>query len=186
MPCYQDCNVILRVAINQLYFLTSHAGSDGHVTMLWPIRCALMSWMNLLGKKMIQLQQCFFLSLPLSSHLKYSACVGWRKGEAGKKSHLPLLRTEHMLTRDELKREKHGSQMTATLAHHPCMPKVTISHYMIKIKFLINLNQLLSWGGGASVQFSTNNHTFYGRVSLPSPGQIVSMSSTNSQQWPKH
>lgn len=182
MPSYPDCNVILRVAINQLYFLTSHAGSDGHVTMLWPIRYALMSWMNLLGKKMIQLQQCFFLSLPLSSHLKYSACVGWQKREAGKKSHLPLLRTEHMLTRDELKREKHVSQMTAKLAHHPCMPKVTISHYIIKIKFLIHLNQLLSRGGGGSVQFSTNNHTFYGRVSLPSPGQIVPMSSTNSQQ----
>lgn len=87
-----------------------------------------------------------------------------------------------MLTRDELKREKHVSQMTAKLAHHPCMPKVTISHYIIKIKFLIHLNQLLSRGGGGSVQFSTNNHTFYGRVSLPSPGQIVPMSSTNSQQ----
>lgn len=124
---------------------------------------------NLSGKKMIQLQQCFFLSLPLSSHLKDSACAGWWNREAGKKSHLALLRLRVRANNGRAEREKHGSQMTAKLTCHPCMPKVTISPYIIKIKFLIHLSQLLSWGGeglcySSHVQFFTDNYTLYGTV----------------------
>jgi len=126
--------------VQQLHFLTSLAGRDGHVTTFGPMRWH--GWI-IHKRKIIQLKQRFSSFPLLSSCLKYTECIGWGYGtgwgERGKKSHSVLLRTRER-AKDWMSWNRRVSGDSTELATHPRLHLLGVPHYVLKIKLLLHLS----------------------------------------------